>query len=71
MSDETKVTQEYGEGFVRCHRSYLVNLAYISRLSKTEVILDGGERLPLSRGAARQVHRAFVLYYTGDNHEAF
>ena len=56
---------------IKCHRSYLVNLAHISRLSKTEVILDGGKRLPLSRGAARQVHRAFVLYYTGGSHEAF
>lgn len=66
-----ELEKQLGEGFVRCHRSYLVNLAHISRLSKTEVILDGGKRLPLSRGAARQVHRAFVRYYTGDSHEAF
>ena len=66
-----ELERQLGEDFVRCHRSYLVNLAHISRLSKTEVILDGGKRLPLSRGAARQVHRAFVQYYTGDSHEAF
>ena len=53
-----------GEGFVRCHRSYLVGLKYIARLSKTEVILDNGGTLPLSRGAASQVHKAFVSYYT-------
>lgn len=64
-----ELEKQLGEGFVRCHRSYLVNLEHISRLSKTEVILDGGERLPLSRGAAQQVHRAFVRYYTGENHE--
>ena len=53
-----------GEGFVRCHRSYLVGLKYIARLSKTEVILDNGGTLPLSSGAASQVHKAFVSYYT-------
>lgn len=34
-----------GEGFIRCHRSYLVGLKHIARLSRTEVILDNG-RMP-------------------------
>ena len=58
-----------GEGFVRCHRSYLVGLKHISRLSKTEVILDNGKVLPLSRSAAAMVHKAFIFYYTGENNE--
>lgn len=64
-----QLEERLGEGFVRCHRSYLVNLAYISRLSRTEVYLDGGKSLPLSRGAAKDVHRAFIAFYTGENHE--
>lgn len=59
-----------GEGFIRCHRSYLVGLKHISRLSKTEVLLDSGASLPLSRGAARAVHQAFISYYTGGSDEA-
>lgn len=58
-----------GEHFVRCHRSYLVGLKYISRLSKTDVVLDTGKTLPLSRNAAPIVHKAFVFYYTGDKDE--
>ena len=58
-----------GEGFVRCHRSYLVGLKHIARLSKTEVILDNGKTLPLSRSAAAPVHKAFISYYTGDKDE--
>ena len=58
-----------GEYFVRCHRSYLVGLKYISRISKTEVILDNGKILPLSRNAAPFVHKAFISYYTGDKDE--
>ena len=58
-----------GSGFVRCHRSYLAGLKHISRLSKTEVILDSGKILPLSRSAAPTVHQAFICYYTGDRDE--
>ena len=58
-----------GDGFVRCHRSYLVGLKHIARLSKTEVILDDGKALPLSRSAAATVHKAFISYYTGEKDE--
>ena len=65
----SEIEKMLGEGFVRCHRSYLVGLKYIARLSKTEVILDSGKALPLSRGAAATVHKAFISYYTGDKDE--
>lgn len=58
-----------GNGFVKCHRSYLVGLEHIARLSKTEVTLDSGKTLPLSRNAAPIVHKAFISYYTGDRDE--
>lgn len=57
------------DGFVRCHRSYLVGLAHIARLSKTEVTLDSGKVLPMSRGASSLVHKAFISYYTGEKDE--
>ena len=65
----SEVERMLGEGFIRCHRSYLVGLKHISRLSKTEVILDNGKALPLSRSAAPLVHKAFISYYTGDKDE--
>lgn len=65
----SEVEKLLGEGFVRCHRSYLVGLKHIARLSKSEVILDNGKTLPLSRGAAGQVHAAFISYYTGEKNE--
>ena len=65
----SEVERLLGEGFIRCHRSYLVGLKHISRLSKTEVILDNGKTLPLSRSAAPLVHKAFISYYTGDKDE--
>lgn len=65
----SEIKKMLGDGFIRCHRSYLVGLKHISRLSKTEVILDNGKALPLSRSAAAAVHKAFISYYTGDKDE--
>ena len=65
----SEVEKLLGEEFIRCHRSYLVGLKHIARLSKTEVILDSGKALPLSRGAAATVHKAFISYYTGEKDE--
>ena len=65
----SEVERLLGEEFIRCHRSYLVGLKHIARLSKTEVILDSGKTLPLSRGAAPLVHKAFISYYTGEKDE--
>lgn len=65
----SEVEKLLGEGFIRCHRSYLVGLKHIARLSKTEVILDNSKVLPLSRSAAPLVHKAFISYYTGEKNE--
>ena len=38
-------------GFYRCHRSYIVSLEHIGQLSRTAVLLDNGQQIPLARGA--------------------
>ena len=65
----TEIEKMLGDDFARCHRSYLVGLRHIARLSKTAVILDNGKTLPLSRSAAASVHKAFISYYTGEKDE--
>lgn len=65
----SEVEKMLDSSVIRCHRSYLVGLKYIARLSRTEVILDSGQHLPLSRSAAPLVHKAFIAYYTGEAHE--
>lgn len=49
--------------FVRCHRSYLVGLSGVRKLTRTDVILDDGRAIPLSRRMAEAVRRAFIRYY--------
>lgn len=65
----SEIEKLLGDGFIRCHRSYLVGLKHIARISKTEVVLDNGKALPLSRSAAAVVHKAFISYYAGEKDE--
>lgn len=48
------------EDFFRVHRSYLVNLKHITRISRTSVCVRGGTELPLSRGKYDLVNQAFI-----------
>jgi len=52
-----------GDGFVRCHRSYIIGIKYISSISRTEILLDSGVRIPLSRTAQKEVYHRFADYY--------
>lgn len=51
-------------GFAGSHRSYLVNLLYVLRVEKKEVVLDTGELLPLSRRNQKEFNAAFIQYYS-------
>jgi len=49
--------------FIHCHRSYVVGLRHIIRLTRTDLILDGGKTVPLSRRLYREVHQAFFNFH--------
>ena len=46
--------------FYRAHRSYLVNLKAVQRISRASVTLTGGAEIPLSRGKYDGINRAFI-----------
>lgn len=52
-----------GNGFFRCHRSYLVNLHHVSRIGRSDVFLDDGSSVPLSRRQYEEINKAFISYY--------
>jgi DNA-binding LytR/AlgR family response regulator len=52
--------KEMGEGFIRCHRSYIVNLRLAKRITKTDVVLENGRAVPLSRRMYMEVNREFI-----------
>lgn len=46
--------------FYKTHRSYLVSLKHIIRISRTSVTVKGNKELPLSRGKYDDINRAFI-----------
>lgn len=51
------------EAFIMCHRSYLVNLKYVSRIEKDSMILDDGRTVPISRNSYKKVVQKFIDFY--------
>ncbi len=46
--------------FYRSHRSYIINLKAVERISRTSVTLAGGIAIPLARGKYDSLNRAFI-----------
>lgn len=55
-----------GDGFVRCHRSYLASLRFMKQITKTDILMDTGAKIPLSRRKYDAVNQAFIRYYRQD-----
>lgn len=49
--------------FIRCHRSYLCHIRHIHRVDRTEIILESGGRIPVSRRLYESVVKAFIAYF--------
>lgn len=56
----SELEQKLDERFYRMRRSYIVNLSYISKVTKTDVFLSDGTTLPLPRGQYEPLNRAFI-----------
>jgi DNA-binding LytR/AlgR family response regulator len=54
--------RELDERFYRMGRSYIVNLLYISRITKKDVILSDGTTISLPRGQYDPLNRAIISY---------
>lgn len=52
-----------GSDFAVCHRSYVINLRYVRCIGKTEITLDNGENIPLSRRLYKYVNEKFISFY--------
>ena len=53
-------TDKLDKRFLRVGRSYIVNLIYIKRISKSEIELRSGETIPIPRGAYEAVNSAII-----------
>lgn len=56
----SELEKQLDERFCRAGRSCIVNLMYISRVTKTQIKLTDGTALPLPRGAYERINRAII-----------
>lgn len=57
----TKIEEELkGRKFVRCHKGYLVNTEYISRMNNNEIELTDGRRIPVGRSYEKEVKQTIL-----------
>lgn len=59
------LAKQLPEEFTFCHRSYIVNLRFVRSIGKTELTLDGGGIIPISRRLYKDINEKFIAYYTG------
>ncbi len=57
-----------GGGFIRTHKSYLVNLAYIARIENQQAVLHNGNTIPISARKYTDVKKLF-LKWKAEYHE--
>ncbi len=55
-----ELEKQLDERFVRTGRSFIVNLNFVRRVTKTDVYLSSGEVVPLSRGMYELLNRSII-----------
>lgn len=51
--------------FVKTHKSYIINMEYITKYENNTLQLDGKYNIPISRNYQSSVHKSFIRYMTG------
>lgn len=51
--------------FVKTHKSYIINMEYITKYENNTLQLDGKYNIPISRNYQSSVHKDFIRYMTG------
>lgn len=50
--------------FQRCHQSYIVNMNYIYRLKRYEIMLQNGVKIPISKTYTKKIRSAYAQQHT-------
>lgn len=51
-----------GDGFFRCHRSYLVNMRHVRGVTRSSMVLESGKEIPLARRLYDDANQAFIRF---------
>lgn len=61
------VERRLSDRFFRTHRSYLVSLEHIRRISRGDVLMDNKDVVPLARGRYDEINRAYISAFSHGN----
>ena len=50
------------KGFIRCHKSFLVNAAYIQNIKRYTFTLQNGIQVPIGKSSYNRVQEVFINY---------
>ena len=51
------------ENFLRCHKSYMVNMNQIASFAAEGIILESGRKIPVSRAKYQEARKRFWEYF--------
>lgn len=57
-----KFAGQLDETFFKVHRSFVVGLKYVKKITRSEVTMINGDTVPISRGLYDEVHAALIRY---------
>lgn len=61
-----QIEEQSGEDvLVQCHRSYLVNMRHVQRLDPQHLVLDNGQKLPVSRTYLKKCREKLIACING------
>lgn len=52
-----------GKGFLRCHKSYLIHMDRVRKLSGGQIVMEDGSIVAVSRSYGKAVKRALTLHF--------
>ncbi|MEF9875547.1 MAG: LytTR family DNA-binding domain-containing protein [Gordonibacter sp.] len=58
----TKLIESLGPSFLRCHRSYIVNMDHVARVEGKEFLVKNGTRVPIRTNGRAQVVEDYHRY---------
>lgn len=53
------------KGFLKCHRSYIINQYFIKKIESKDILTSTGERVPISRSKIEEIKYSFMDYLSG------
>ncbi len=57
-----KFALQLDETFIKVHRSYIVGLKYVKKITRTDITMLNGDIVPISRGMYDEAHAALIKF---------